>query len=302
MIDSPKVPSSTTLWLSLLALSLMWGSAYVFVKISVIQVPPFALTAIRAGIASVALVLWFITTRQSLQPFRHLWMHMVVLGTVNGWCPDVLTAFAARRIDSAQAGMVVTALPLFTALIAHYVIHDEHLTWQKLGGIGIGFIGVFLIIGPTQVLEGGGTLVGFLLMLAATLSYAIGSVYGRWLRSPHPAQLALGQIVFTCLPAAVISIGVEPQWSMQLTPTTIGSVLALGLITTAAANVLFLTLLQRFPATNVSMVSYLKLIWVVVLGWLVLSEVPMPIALVGCAMVVMGVWIVTRSPAPVVSN
>ena len=294
MTESNKTPDHIVLWLSLLALSLMWGSAYLFVKLSVAQVPPFALTAIRAGIASVALILWFATTQYTLHPFRHLWKHMIVLGTVNGWCPDVLTAFAAQRIDSAQVGIILTAMPLFTALIAHKAIHDEPLTWQKMGGILIGFLGVFLIIGPANVLQGGGTLIGFLLMLLTTLSYAIGNVYSRWLRSPYSAQLALGQIVFTCLPAALISIFIEPNWSLDLTPTTIGSVLVLGLISTAIANVLFLRLFQHFPATNISMVSYLKPIWAVLLGWLVLSEVLTPMALLGCLTVLIAVSIVNR--------
>lgn len=275
----------------------MWGSAYLFVKLSVAQVPPFALTAIRGAIASGALVLWFILTQKALQPFRHLWGHMVVLGAINGWCPDVLTAFAAQRIDSAQAGMIVTAMPLFTALIAHKAMQDEPLTSQKLGGIGVGLLGVLLIIGPQQVLAGDGTLVGFVLMVLTTISYAVGNVYGRWLRSPYPAQLALGQMIFTCIPATLISIRFESSWSLNLTPTTIGSVLALGLLTTAAANVLFLSLLQRFPATNISTVAYLKLIWAVMLGWVVLAEVPTWRSLIGCAIVVLSVVWVNRAPA-----
>ena len=302
MTESNKTPDHIVLWLSLLALSFMWGSAYLFVKLSVAQVPPFALTAIRAGIASIALILWFTATHHSLHPFRHLWKHMVVLGTMNGWCPDVLTAFAAQRIDSVQIGIILTAMPLFTALIAHKAMQDDPLTWQKMIGILIGFLGVFLIVGPEQVLQEGGDLVGFLLMLCATLSYAVGNVYGRWLRSQYPAQLALGQIISTCLPAALISIFIEPSWSLALTPTTIGSVLVLGLVSTATANVLFLRLLRHFPATNISMVSYLKPIWAVLLGWLVLSEVLTPIALLGCLTVLVAVSIVNRSSTHTLSN
>lgn len=286
--------SQTTLWLSLLTLSLIWGSTYLFVKLSVAQLPPFALTAIRAGVASIALALWFFCTGQSLQPFRHLWKHMAVLGMINGWFPDVLTAVAAQHIDSAQSGILVTTTPLFTVMIAYPALRDEALDWRKLVGVVMGFVGVFFVIGPQYILSASGTLLGSVAMLLTAASYAVGNVYGRWLRSPHAAQLALGQNIFTCLPAALFSAVVDPQWRLDLSVTTVGSVLFLGLITTAAANVLFFGMLRRFPATNISTVSYLKLIWSVFLGWAVLSEQLALTALFGCGLIVAGVWLVNR--------
>ncbi len=296
-IQKDKIQSPTLLWLSLIAVSLMWGSIFLFIKISVVEVPPFALTAVRAGIAAVALTAMLVLFQQPVRLSRSQFIHMVVLGTVNGWLPDVLTAFAVLRIDSAKAGMLSASTPLFTVLLAHLLIEEERLHWRKTIGILVGFTGIFLLVGPDKIIQGSGSISGYLLMLAVALCYATGNVYGRWVRASNPAQLALGQIICTCIPAAVISFAIEPRWSLDLTPSVLFSILVLGILCTAASNVLYLNLLRWLPATNVSTVSYLKPVWAATLGLLVLHETLSVYSVVGCAVVLLGVWIVNSARA-----
>lgn len=293
---SPKhnANSLSILWLTMVAISLMWGSTFLFVKLLVVDVSPFALTAIRGGVATLALAIGLIIARQSFQLSRLHLIHMIFLGTLNGWIPDTLTALAISKIDSDQAGIINAANPIIVALLAHFIMPDERLNWHKLVGIIMGFFGIFLLISPHHLLDNG-SFIGSLLMLAATVSYALGTLYGRWVRAFSAIQLSLGQSLFTFLPALCISAAIEPRWNLPLTPNVVFPILILGVFCAAIPNVLFLYLLKQFPATNVSMITYLMPIWAIILGTLILHESIAPHSIIGCAVILLGVWMVNEA-------
>lgn len=282
------------LWLYLTAISLMWGSTFLLVKISVAAIPPFALTAIRAGIAAAAMSIWLMVQRQPLRLSHRQLIHAIVLGTVNVWLPDALIAFATLQIDSAKAGMLSASTPLFTALLAHILLRDEHLRWHQILGVVIGFVGTFLIVGPIRVLQGDVSTVGSLCILGMALSYAVGNIYGRWIRPENLVQLTMAQYFCGCLPVSLISLVVEPGWSFDFTPSVVIAVLVLGIFGAAIPNILFLYLLRWFAAINVSTISYLMPIWAIVLGVLILGESLSIVAVVGCMVALLGAWIVNN--------
>jgi drug/metabolite transporter (DMT)-like permease len=281
-------------WSSLIAISAMWGSAYLFMKLLVNDIPPFALAAIRTGVAAVTLALMFLVTRQRISFSRGQWLDMMVLGTTNGWLPNVLTSLALMEIASAKAGMLNASTPLFTMLLAHAWIHDEKLQASKVFGLIIGFVGMFLLIGPEAVIGSTGSLMGHLLITGVALCYAVGTVYGRWRRPANPAQLALGQVVCSTVPATIISLAFEPDWHIELQPVVVFSVLMLGVFCSALPAVLFLDLLHRAQATSAAMVTYMIPVWATALGVLVLGEPLSWYAVMGCAIVLLGVWTVNR--------
>jgi drug/metabolite transporter (DMT)-like permease len=290
------------LWGSLIAISAMWGSAYLFIKLLVNDVPPFALAAMRTGVAALALALMFLSMRQRLNISRGQWLDMLVLGTTNGWLPNVLTALALLEIESAKAGMINASTPLFTMLLAHIWMRDEKLQATKVFWLIVGFAGIFLLIGPEAVLGATGSLVGHLLIVGVAVCYAVGTVYGRWRRPANPAHLALGQLVCASVPAALISLAIEPNWHIDWQPLTVFSVLTLGIFCSALPAVLYLNLLRRSQATDAAMVSYLVPVWAAALGVLVLGEPLTWSAVVGCAVVLLGVWSVNHVKTPAVEQ
>jgi drug/metabolite transporter (DMT)-like permease len=281
-------------WSSLIAISAMWGSAYLFIKLLVNDIPPFALAAIRTGVATATLGLVFLVTRQRVSFSRGQWVDMMVLATTNGWLPNVLTSLALMEIQSAKAGMLNASTPLFTMLLAHVWIHDEKLQTSKVLGLIFGFAGMFLLIGPEAVMGSTGSLMGHLLITGVALCYAVGTVYGRWRRPANPSQLAFGQLVCATVPAALISLAFEPDWHIEWRPVVVFSVLMLGVFCSALPAVLFLDLLHRAQATSAAMVTYLIPVWAAALGVLVLGEPLSWYAVIGCAIVLLGVWIVNR--------
>lgn len=286
--------SSMTLWLSLTALSLMWGSSYLFIKLAIAELPPFALAAARAGVAATALAIGFAIARQSIHFSWKQLIPMIVLGTTNGWLPNALTAFASLSLDTAKIGMISASSPLFTFLMAPFLVAEEWLDWHKLMGIAVGFLGIFLLIGPDNVMAGQESLTGSLLVVVVAFCYALGTIYGRLQRSLDPVQLALGQQICSGFGATLLSLIFDPFWKTSLSVSVSLSLLALGVVCTAAPGVLLLWSLRRFQATNVSMLSYLIPLWAAVLGVFVLGERLSLTSITGCVIILSSVWIVNR--------
>ena len=296
-----KVPLST-LWVNLLVISGTWGSSFVFVKLITVSMQPFAFAASRGFIAMSALLAWLMLRRQTasdharparLSPWANIG-HMVVLGTTNGWLANVLTAIAVSRVDSAVVAMLQASVPLMVAVLAHFLFAEEPFRPRQFIGIMIGLAGILLIVGPVAVFGGRASLLGIAAMLLTALSFACGTVYGRYVASTNPAALACGQQACGAVIALIISLLLEPpgEWSQ---PTRVWLLLAVvGVICSALPTALYLRLLARAAAVPAALVAYLQPVWATLLGWVVLGEQVRPISLLGTGIVVAGIVVTTR--------
>ncbi|WP_439577741.1 DMT family transporter [Elioraea sp.] len=287
------------IWLLLGVVSFAWGSSFLLIKLVVEAMPPFALAAARSGVAAVALALWLALGPRRAPAFRL--RDALILGTTNGWLPNVLTAVAVARIDTALAAMIQAATPLMVALIAHRVLAAERLTARAALGLATGFGGIGLLIGPDAIAGATATVEGAAAMLVTALCYAVGTVYARWMRPPDPASLACAQQAVAAVAAGLLASAVEPAsaWTQPL--PVWGVMLALGAFASALPMALFLRLLILAPAAQAATVGYLQPVWAAALGILVLGERLGLVTLLGGAVVLGGVALVVErsvSPAP----
>jgi drug/metabolite transporter (DMT)-like permease len=296
-----NVPLST-LWVNLIVISGTWGSSFVFVKLITESMHPFAFAAWRGFIAMSALLAWLALRSQtppaSCGPSqRSPWTnigHMVVLGTTNGWLANVLTAAAVSRVDSAVVAMLQASVPLMVAVLASFLFVEEPFRPRQFIGIVTGLTGILLIVGPVAVFGGRGSLLGIAAMLLTALSYACGTVYGRYVASTNPAALACGQQACGAVIAALISLLFEPraEWNQ---PAAVWLMLAIvGAICSALPTALYLRLLARAASVPAALVAYLQPVWATLLGWAILGEQVRAVALLGTGIVVVGIVVTTR--------
>jgi drug/metabolite transporter (DMT)-like permease len=293
----------STLWVNLIVISGTWGSSFVFVKLITESMHPFAFAASRGFIATSALLAWLALRRRPLaaydrpllpSPWKNIG-HMVVLGTTNGWLANVLTATAVSRVDSAVVAMLQASVPLMVAVLAHFLFIEEPFRLRQFIGIITGLTGILLIVGPVAVFGGSGSLLGNGAMLLTALSYACGTVYGRYIASTDPTAMACGQQASGALFAALISLLFEPrgEWSQ---PATVWLWLAVvGVICSAVPTALYLRLLARAASVPAALVAYLQPVWAILLGWAILGEQINAVALLGTGIVVVGIVVTTRN-------
>jgi drug/metabolite transporter (DMT)-like permease len=294
--------SLSTLWLNLIVISGTWGSSFVLVKLITESMHPFTFAASRGFIAMAALLAWLaLRSRMPTNhpgpprsPTRNNLRHMLVLGTTNGWLANVLTAIAVSRVDSAVVAMLQASVPLMVVLLAHFAFVEEPFQLRQFTGIITGMTGILLIVGPVAVFGSHGSLLGILAMLLAALSYACGTVYGRFVASTNPVGLACGQQACGAIVAAIISLLFEPRgdWNQPAAAWLLLTIV--GVICSAVPTVLYLRLLARAPSVPAALVAYLQPVWATLLGWAILAERVRPIALLGTGIVVAGIVAATR--------
>ncbi|UFN47282.1 DMT family transporter [Roseomonas sp. OT10] len=290
--------SGWPLWWRLLLISALWGSGFPLVRYLAGEMPPFALACARGSMAATGMLVWVIASG-ALRGYRPAMLgHALVLGTTNGWLPNVMTATALGSIPSAQAALIQSASPLFIGVLAALLLPRERPGLAAVAGLLTGFAGIALIIGPAA-LAPGADLAGGLLMLATAASYAIGTVYTRIMMPGVAAQLALGQQTVSALGAGTLmwtveggAAGLAQPWSIWLV------LLATGVLASAVPVTMFTGLIQRARATDAAMVGYLQPVFAALLAALALAEWPEPRILLGGSVVLLGVWLTTRPGSP----
>ena len=276
----------------LLACSILWASSFLFIKLSG-SLNPFVLAAIRGLIGAASLALWFAAQGKSILPQRHEWRIWAILGTFNGWLPNVLLAYALTQITTATAAMIQASSPLIVALLSHALFAEERLTPRRLVGVLVGFAGMGILIGPAAFPESGISTAGVLTMLAIACSYATANIYVRTVKEAEPARLALGQQICSGFAATALALVLVGPSAFMPVPAHLAPLIALGVAATALPVVLFMDLIRRTGPTRASMVGYLMPVWTAILAVLFLGETIGLREILGGAVVLAGVALVS---------
>ncbi len=278
---------------TLVLLASLWGGSFLFIRIAVPVLGPVVLVELRVGIAAVALFAYVSATRQ-LPRIRHRWRDYLLLGAVNAALPFCLISAAELTLNASWAAILNASTPLFAAVVA-YQWSGEPLGARKLGGLALGMAAVAVLVGGGSAVVTWKLLLSVVLSLAGALSYAIGGVLtGRWFKSEPPLTLALGQ-------QAAAAVLLAPLAAVSLpsrTPTT-GAILAvvmLALFCTAFAYLLYFQLIKRIGAVKTLGVTYLIPAFGVLWSWLFMREPPGIGTVLGLALILLSVALVTGVP------
>jgi drug/metabolite transporter (DMT)-like permease len=291
---SPGAPlRGWPLWWRLLLISALWATAFPVVRLAARSMPPFALSAGRAAVAVTLLLLFALASGAFRRREGWSWRAALVLGTANGWLPNCLTAFALLTLTAASVALIQSASPLFVALLAAAFLPGERPGPRTLAGLGLGFVGIAVILGPAALAGGDAGLLAGMVMLVVALSYATGVVFVRRTRPGGALQLAAGQQGVSALGALAVSLSLEPLSAFNQ-PWEVWAVVACaGVFGSALPVTLFLFLAQRARATDAAMTGYLQPGFAAVFAALLLGEWPEARVLVGGAVVLAGVWLAT---------
>ena len=216
--------------------------------------------------------------------------------------PFILIPFAELHITSILASLLNATTPLWTALFVALLIPTEKATRLQIVGLVIGALGIAVLLGAWNVSEL--PVLGAVLMLAATACYGIGGTFSRiLLRSikETPTSLSAAQMVLSSLilaPIAAISApGVVGNGERgPVTASAVWSLIALGVLGTSFAYVLFYRVVRVVGATTAASTTYVVPIIATILGIVVLNETLHWYEPVGAVVVLVGVWLATRKP------
>jgi len=283
-------------WLLLISLSILWGGSFFFNRIAVTELPPFVIVTSRVSIGSVFLLFFVHIKKQKLPRSIGIWSQLIFMGLVNNVIPFSLIVWGQTSIASGLASILNATTPLFTILIAHLFTPDEKITIHKAIGLLVGFIGVFLVIGPTALSIA--DITPQLAVLTATCSYAVAGVFGRRFHTLglDPLVTATGQVISST--AILVPITLLTNYSFLRQATTslpvFGSLIGLGLFSNAIAYTIYFLLLSRVGATNLLLVTFLIPITAMVLGSVFFNERIVTRQVIGMLIVFTGIIVSNR--------
>jgi drug/metabolite transporter (DMT)-like permease len=278
----------------LIALALIWGSSFMFIKVAVRELSPSTLILGRLGLAALALAIVVpvaIGLRETLVDLRAHWVGIVVVGAVNTAVPFWLLSWGETKVDSGLASVIQASVPIFNAVLAFAFFHEQRVSGRRLAGVGVGFVGVALLVGAQPHAK----LLGALAVVAMATCYGAGGLLTRrYLRTARPHAVALGTSVVAAVlvtPAGVAQAPAHiPGWKV------LASVAVLGLLATACAYLLFFTIVAGAGADYAALVTYLVPPVALVYGAVFLGESVGVAALAGLALILGGVALGTRTP------
>jgi drug/metabolite transporter (DMT)-like permease len=282
-------------WALLIALSVVWGGSFLFVGIAVKELPPLTIVASRVLMGAAALLIVLRILGLHLPRTRQAWGAFLGMSILNNVIPFTLIVWGQSHIASGLASILNATTPLFTVIVAHYLTDDEHLTAQKFAGVLVGFAGVAVMIGAAAMTAWDASILAQLAVLGAALSYGFSGVFGRRFKTMGipPLATAAGQVTVSSALLLPVALIVDQPWTLSVPSTgAVLSMLALGLVSTAFAYLIFFRLLARAGATNVGLVTFLIPVSAILLGVLVLGEILAPRHIAGMVLIAAGLVLI----------
>ena len=275
----------------LVLLAALWGGAFVFLRVVAPVLGPAWTPELRVLLGGLALLAWFRLTGIDAGLVRHARFYLLV-GTVNIAIPFALFSFAAMHAPASLMSIVNATAPIF-GLAWSAAFGDERITWRKAGGMLLGVAGVALIVRPSGAAEGPMLAWAVAAVLAACTCYgATGVLMKRFSGGASPLAMAAGNQ----LGAAPVLLPLLPLQPPLAAPSAlvIANLLALALLASGVAFVLYFRLITDVGATRALTVTYLIPLFGVLWGWLFLGETLPVSALGGGILILAGTVLVTR--------
>jgi drug/metabolite transporter (DMT)-like permease len=305
-------------WIGFWILAFVWGSSFLFIRIGVEQLSTFQVVFVRTGIAALGLNLIVHLRGKRLPTDSAGIRDLLVVGIVNTVVPFALITWGEKSVESGLAAVLQGTAALFTMVVAHYVSHDERITPRKVSGLVVGFLGLLILAsrstaGDVTSTDPASHLLGQLAIVVACFCYALGSNYSRKAiqNRVDPIVLSAGAMLVTAIISGAICYalplvgGSAPAPWASLTPRVAGAMLALGLLNTFVAYLIFYSIVGTLGAGRASMVTYVIPAVGLGLGALFLGERVDLRLLIGATMIVGSIGIVNlnlysllRRPAP----
>jgi len=279
----------------LVVLAAIWGASFIFMRALAPVLGPVPIAAWRVAIAGVALIAWFRITGFDAELRRH-WRAFLVIGLVNSALPFLLFAFAAVHIPASYSVILNTATPLFAAVLSAVWL-DERLTAMRVAGLAAGAAGVALVTGAGPVAPDAMFGWAVAACLGAALCYALAGIYiKRRAGGAKPMAIAGWSQAFAG--AALLPLTPFAPLPGTVTPGVVANVLALALLCSAFAYLLYFRLIADVGPTRAMTVTFLMPVFGMVWSVLFLQETVTLPMIAGCALIVGGTALVVRRPGP----
>lgn len=299
-VTRPTSPSASAaprwqLALALGAVYLVWGSTYLGIRIAIETLPPFVMSGVRFLIAGAVMIAWA-RLRGAPWPTRVQTRSAAIVGVFLLAGGNGGVTWAEQYVPSGLASLLIATVPLWVVLLAWLFPGGRRPTPRTFAGVGLGLLGLVLLVGPGQL---GGAVhpLGTSALLLAALLWSIGTLYGNRADLPQAPLMASGVEMFSG--ALVLSLlGLLTGEVARVDPgaVTLRSALAVAYLIVFGSLVGFTSyswLIRNAAPTLTATYAYVNPVVAVFLGWALADEVLTARMLLGAALTLAGVAVIT---------
>jgi drug/metabolite transporter (DMT)-like permease len=269
----------------LLVLAAVWGGSFLFMRIAVPQLGPAPLMELRVGLAALALVA-VVSWRGGFRVIVRHWKPILLVGAFNAALPFLLYGYAAQSLGAGFLSVSNAVTPMWGAAIGWLWLGDR-LPASRVAGLLIGFAGIVVLVWDKFDFSAGGTGLHVVAALAAPICYGIAAnSTKRYLSGVDALSGATGSMISASLILMPLAI-----WTWPAGPVSVpawSATLALALVCTATAYVMFFRLIASVGPTAAVSVTFLVPVFGVLWGTLLLDEEVTGTMLLGAAIILVG--------------
>ncbi len=273
---------------------IVWGVPYLFIKVAVDETngyPPVIVVFGRVFIGALILIPLAIRDKSIFAALKGI-KYVAFYALLEMVIPWLLIGTAEQKISSGLAGLLIASVPIWSTLITYFQGDKDALRFNRLMGIGSGFVGVVLIVGIESI-TGSSDSLSILMVLVAAFAYAYAIIMIRE-KLPDVSGIAINAVAMgiTAIFYLPLAIAFWPDRAIATEATL--SVIALGVFSTGIAFAIFFTLIEEIGPTRASVVTYWNTAIAVILGVIILNE-ELTIGIhVGLPLVMIGSYLVNR--------
>jgi drug/metabolite transporter (DMT)-like permease len=290
-------------WGLILLLSVLWGGSFFFNAVALAGFGPLTLVLGRVALGAAVLLAVVYAGGGRMPTAGREWGRFLVMGALNNALPFTLIVWGQVRIDSGLAAILNATTPLFAVALAHVATADERLTRNRVAGVSLGFAGVVVLVGPDALAgladaDSALLVLAEVAVLAAAVCYAAASIYGRRLSAMPSPVAAAGMLCGSTLVMTPAALALERPWQLAPPLEAWGAIAGIGILSTAAAYLIYFRVLASAGSTNLMLVTFLVPASALLLGAGVLDEALTWPALAGLGLILAGLAAVDGRALP----
>lgn len=279
-------------WVRIIAVAMIWGSAFMTVSIALRDFDPLTLAAGRIVIGAGALYALLKARGERLPATseRKIWGFAIAIGLLSSAVPFMLLSWGQQHVPSAFAGMSMAALPIFVLPMAHFLVPGDTMSLRKTIGFGIGFVGTVWLIGPGSIAQMTSDTEALARMacVSAAVCYAVGSIVTRL--CPPVNQLALSTAALIVAMVLLVPLALLVEGVPQgISGRGWAAITYLGVVPTAVAFIIKVAVIRSAGPSFMTLVNYMVPVWSVLFGALFLSEALPPQLFGALAVILAGI-------------
>jgi drug/metabolite transporter (DMT)-like permease len=299
--DSTLAPSRFALAVAFAIVYVIWGSTFLAILFAIQTLPPFLMASARFLVAGSLLYAWSRLVNGAAAPTLTNWRATAVVGVLLLLGGNGLLVWSEQRIPSGVAALLVGTVPCFMVLIDWLRPGGSRPTGLVIAGLFLGLLGLAWLVGPDALLGGGrADLIGAVVVVVGSFSWALGSVYSRHAATPPSPFLSTAmQMLGGGAALLVLSVMLGEPWAFDASGVSLRSALGLLYLVLFGSIVAFsayIWLLRVSTPTRVSTYAYVNPVIAVILGWALAGEALTTRMIIAAAVIVCGVALITLAP------